>query len=97
MDPNLALITLHIKVSWFPTSYVFDLLFVIENPRCGRPHAVAMVLVMDYEASFDMLHVAAHCRIGRKVQKRVYFASRTPEHTIAYVALQHVLFAPVKR
>lgn len=56
-----------------------------------------MVLVMDYEASFDMLHVAAHCRIGRKVQKRVYFASRTPEHTIAYVALQHVLFAPVKR
>nr|CCA27235.1 AlNc14C481G11889 [Albugo laibachii Nc14] len=81
----------------FGSKFGADYITYKENPRCGRPHAVAMVLVMDYEDPFDILHVASHCRIGKKVQKRVYFASRTPENIITYIALEHVLFAPVKR
>ncbi|GMF29727.1 unnamed protein product [Phytophthora fragariaefolia] len=76
----------------------------IDNPK--HAHAVALVVVKDYEEEFARVDVVSFCRVAKMVKKQLLFAcvppngedktqeddeSRVAANSVVYISLTHAL------
>ncbi|TYZ58548.1 hypothetical protein PybrP1_001245 [[Pythium] brassicae (nom. inval.)] len=81
----------------FGSKFAAELLVYADAP--ARAHAVALVLVRDWDAPLAAVQLASHCRVATMVKKRLLLASWRPlgagmqEDEVVYVGVDHALLA----
>lgn len=77
----------------FGSKFAAELLLYTAAP--AHTHAVALVLVRDWDAPIAAVQLASHCRVATMVKKRLLLASWQPLQAddVVYVGVDHALLA----